>query len=62
MERDTENLERFATEVAPCGCRFGTTPDSRFVFIPCALTCPTYAYAMDESVRQGKPTETRRAP
>lgn len=60
MEQDTQNLAQYATDSAACGCRFGTTPDSQFVFIPCDLACEVYQYAMAETARQGKATEMRR--
>lgn len=62
MEWDTENLGQYATDSAPCGCRFGTTPDARFIIIPCALDCPVYQYALDETARQGKGAEMRWTP
>ena len=62
IEWDTQNLGQYATDSAPCGCKFGTTPESQFVFIPCDLKCEVYAYAMAETERQGKATEARRTP
>lgn len=62
MEWDTENLAQYATDSAPCGCRFGTTPDARFIFIPCAPDCDVYAYVQAETARQNKAMETRRTP
>lgn len=62
MEWDTEDLGQYATDSAPCGCRFGNTPQGAFVFIPHDLACEVYQYAMAETARQGKPTEMKRTP
>lgn len=39
---------------APCGCVFGTIGDT-FVIEPCSETCEVYAYAHEQSRKQGKP-------
>jgi hypothetical protein len=53
-EADKEDL--------PCGCKIGTAlvaGEPTFVFHPCSLLCPTYAYTLAEMRRQGKPAEFR---
>lgn len=52
-------------DVLPCGCvlrkviRCGVR---EFQIIPCRSDCKYLAYTLEESERQGKPVEHRRAP
>jgi hypothetical protein len=52
-------------QVLPCGCvirRAVVDGRREFQIVPCHLDCRYLAYAIEESQRQGKPVETRRAP
>lgn len=52
MQPDRGLAEPGSYEKAPCGCEFWNQGEA-FVFSPCDLGCPLYAYAMAESRRQG---------
>lgn len=42
--------------VLPCGCQIGDGPEHTFVIRPCSMSCPNYAFAIEEARRQSKPT------
>jgi hypothetical protein len=56
LPRDADGFD-----VLPCGCRMKTAviaDKPTFLFKPCALDCPTYAYVLRENSRQGKEATT----
>lgn len=52
-DRERMALVSEAPTRMPCGCVFGTIDDI-FVIEPCSPTCEVYAYAHEQSRKQGK--------